>query len=110
MEGRTRSGGRWPSMNVLMLTITFSPMSMRPSIVAEPICGSSVTLPALARRDELRADRRLVLEHVEAGAGDVRRPRSFASARVLVDHLAARGVDDDRRPGEISFSRRAESR
>ena len=30
-----------------MLMITFSPISTRPSIVAEPICGSSVTLPAL---------------------------------------------------------------
>ena len=34
-----RSGGRWPSMNILTLTITLSPMSMRPSVVAEPICG-----------------------------------------------------------------------
>ena len=49
---------------------------------------------AVARElDQLRVDRRLVLEHVEAGAGDVARfdqPRQ----RVLVDHLAARGVDD----------------
>ena len=33
-----------------MLMITFSPISTRPSMVAEPICGSSVTLPALASR------------------------------------------------------------
>ena len=32
-----------------MLTITFSPMSLRPSWVAEPMCGSSVTLPERAR-------------------------------------------------------------
>ena len=31
-----------------MLTITFSPMSMRPSMVAEPICGSSTTFLALS--------------------------------------------------------------
>ena len=30
--------------------ITFSPISTRPSIVAEPICGSSVTFPAFASR------------------------------------------------------------
>ncbi len=31
-----------------MLTMTFSPMSTRPSSVAEPMCGSSTTLPARA--------------------------------------------------------------
>src|SRR5258705_348113 len=40
----TRSGGVWPSAKVLMLTMTFSPMSVRPSIVDELICGSSTTL------------------------------------------------------------------
>ena len=44
IDGMTRSGGRWPSMKVLMLTMTFSPMSMRPSTVAEPMWGSSTTL------------------------------------------------------------------
>ena len=29
MLGRIRSGGRWPSMKVLMLMMTFSPMSVR---------------------------------------------------------------------------------
>src|SRR5262249_27028499 len=48
IDGRTRSGGLCPSRKVLMLTITFSPMSMRPSSVAEPICGSSTTLPRRA--------------------------------------------------------------
>src|SRR5260370_29661052 len=48
IEGSTRSGGRCPSMKVLILIMTFSPMSMRPSIVAEPMCGSSTTLPARA--------------------------------------------------------------
>ena len=39
----TRSGGLWPSRKVLMLMITFSPMSTRPSMVAEPMCGSATT-------------------------------------------------------------------
>ena len=37
MLGSTRSGGRCPSANVRMLMMTFSPMSARPSWVAEPI-------------------------------------------------------------------------
>ena len=41
IDGSTRSGGLWPSMKVRMLTITFSPMSMRPSTVAEPMCGKA---------------------------------------------------------------------
>jgi hypothetical protein len=44
IDGITRSGGRWPSMKVFTLTMTFSPMSMRPSTVAEPMWGSSTTL------------------------------------------------------------------
>lgn len=50
MLGSTRSGGLCASRKVRMLMITFSPISTRPSIVAEPICGSNVTLPALASR------------------------------------------------------------
>jgi len=50
MLGSTRSGGLWLSRKVRMLMITFSPISTRPSMVAEPICGSSVTLPAFASR------------------------------------------------------------
>src|SRR5262249_4466306 len=50
MLGSTRSGGLWLSRKVRILIITFSPISTRPSIVAEPICGSSVTLPARASR------------------------------------------------------------
>src|SRR5258707_1314557 len=34
-------------MKGLMLMMTFSPMSMRPSRVAEPMCGSSTTLSSL---------------------------------------------------------------
>ena len=86
--------------------ITFSPMSMRPSIVAEPMCGSSTTLRGSF--SELRVHRGLVLEHVEAGAGELAR-RQHAGQRVLVDHLAARGVDH-MACGRSSFRRRAESR
>src|SRR5262249_52932290 len=53
IEGSTRSGGLWPSMNVLMLMMTFSPMSIRPSMVAEPMCGSSTTFPERASRTSL---------------------------------------------------------
>jgi hypothetical protein len=64
-------------MKVRMLMITFSPMSMRPSMVAEPICGISTTLPCPGGElEQLGIDRRLVLEHVEAGAGELRRPRA----------------------------------
>ncbi len=44
IDGMTRSGGLCPSMKVFTLTMTFSPMSMRPSTVAEPMWGSSTTL------------------------------------------------------------------
>src|SRR5919108_387086 len=43
IPGCTRSGGAWPSRKVLILMITFSPMSMRPSMVAEPMCGRATT-------------------------------------------------------------------
>src|SRR3982074_2983559 len=84
-----------------MLMITFSPISTRPSMVAEPICGSSVTLPAFASRTpaalpqphQFRVARGLVLEHVEAGAADLAGFDQLGQ-RLLVDHLAARGIDD----------------
>ena len=106
IDGSTRSGGLWPSTKVLMLTMTFSPMSMRPSSVAEPMCGSSTTLPVARELGELRIDRRLVLEHVEAGAGDLA-AADQADQRVLVDHFAARGVDDvGLRPDQLEAARR----
>ena len=43
--------------------------------------------------DELRVDRRLVLEHVEPGAGQPAFPKHL-DQRVLVDDVAARRVDD----------------
>ena len=44
IAGMTLSGGLWPSTKVLMLMITFSPMSIRLSTVADPMCGSNTTL------------------------------------------------------------------
>ena len=72
------------------------------------MCGRSTTLPWRASLSEARVDRRLVLEHVEAGARDLA-GLDHAGERVLVDDLAARRVDDDG-PGFSNFSRRAESR
>src|SRR5262249_30238295 len=43
--------------------------------------------------EQLRVDGRLVLKHVETGTGDLARLQ-HASELVLIDHLAARGVDD----------------
>src|SRR5437763_1117179 len=43
--------------------------------------------------DQFRIDGGLVLEHVEPGAGDVA-GLDQTRQRVLVDHFAARGVDD----------------
>ena len=40
----TRSGGLWPSAKVLMLMMTFSPMSIRPSMWPKTCAGSSTTL------------------------------------------------------------------
>ena len=50
IEGSTLSGGLWPSWKALMLMITLSPISARPSIVAEPRWGSSTTLGIFNRR------------------------------------------------------------
>src|SRR6476619_3533263 len=83
IDGRTRSGGLWPSTQVLMLMMTFSPISTRPSRVAEPICGSRTTRLALSRRG------------LKAGAAELTLLEETGE-RVLVDHLAAGRVDDDR--------------
>ena len=40
----TRSGGEWPSTKLFTLTITFSPIAMRPSSVAEPRARSQRTV------------------------------------------------------------------
>ena len=76
-----------------MLMITFSPMSMRPSIVADPICGRMHHLALGGELDQLRIDRRLVLEDVEAGARELA-VLQHLDQRILVDDVAARRVDD----------------
>ena len=43
IAGTTWSGGRWPSAKVLMLMMTFSPISSLPSSVADAMCGSRTT-------------------------------------------------------------------
>src|SRR5512132_1636685 len=54
---------------------------------------------------QLWVDRWLVLEDVEAGAGDLAVPQ-HPGERGLVDHLAPRGVDDDRiRPHQLEAAR-----
>src|SRR5579872_5960592 len=50
-------------------------------------------LAGLGEPHQFRADRRLVLEYVEASAGDLARLDQLGQ-RFLVDHLAARSVDD----------------
>src|ERR1700750_732600 len=108
MLGSTRSGGLWLSRKVRMLMITFSPISTRPSIVAEPICGSSATLPCLGSPHQLRMDRGPVLVDVESGPADLAGLDQL-DQRVLVDHLAARGVDDvGLFPGQLQSPRRAQ--
>ena len=73
-----------------MLTMTLPPISTRPSMVAELICGSETTLPQF---QQARIDRGFVFEDVEAGAAEFARLQC-ADQSVLVDHLAARRVDD----------------
>ena len=80
------------SRKVRMLIMTFSPISTRPSMVAEPICGSSVTLPVFASRTSFGLSA-LVLVHVKPGAADLAGFDQLGQC-VFVDHLAAGGVDD----------------
>ncbi len=86
----------------LTLMMTFSPMSMRPSRVAEPICGRSVDLASFASLTQLRRDRRLMLEDVKPRTGEFARLEHL-DQRLLVDDLPARRVDEDRaRAADIS--------
>jgi hypothetical protein len=74
-----------------MLMITFSPMSMRPSMVAEPICGSSTPAWASFSSFGLTAGS---CSNTSRPAPAISPASSMPGQRVLVDHLAARGVDD----------------
>ena len=56
-----------------MLMITFSPISTRPSMRGRAHMRQQRHLAGLRQPDQFRVDRRLVLEHVEAGAGDLAR-------------------------------------
>ena len=71
-----------------MLMMTFSPISNRPSTVAEAICGKQGDVLQLA---QLRIDLRLPLEHVQPGPGQFA-GRQHPGQRVLVHHLPAGGV------------------
>ena len=64
-----------------MLSTTIFAISSRTSGTALPRCGVSTTFGILRKR---RVDLRLVLEHVEAGAGDLL-SRQRADQRRLVD-------------------------
>ena len=97
MLGRTRSGGRWPSMKVLMLMMTFSPISTRPSMRRRAHMRQQDDIAGAGKLDQLGIDRRLMLEHVEPGAGNLVR-LDQPGQRILVDDLAARRVDDERPP------------
>ena len=65
-----------------MLMMTFSPMSTRPSSVAEPICGQD-NLASARELDELGVHRRLMLEHIQTRTCDIaeaiKRTRAFSS-------------------------------
>ena len=74
-----------------MLSTTIFAISSRTSTVALPRCGASTTFGILRSAG---VDLGLVLEHVEAGAGDPARPQR-AHERGLVDDRTARGVDEE---------------
>ena len=67
-------------------------MAVRVSMVAEPRCGTSTACPEL---EELGVDLGLILEDVEAGAGDRAVPQRSGERR-LVDDRPARRVDEVR--------------
>jgi len=81
-------------MKVLMLTMTLSSPNCRRGLDRGrcEMQGSSTTLPARASLTVL-GSRRLVLENVETRTGDLF-VLDQARQRVLVDHFAARGVDE----------------
>ena len=76
-----------------MLMMTFSPISIRPSTRGRAHVRQQHHVGQFA---QARVDLVPVLEHVEARARDLARAQ-HPGQRVLVDHLAARGVHDHRR-------------
>jgi hypothetical protein len=75
----------------LMLMITRPPIALRPSTSSSPYAAAARHV----ERAQPRIDGRLVLEYAEAGAGDRACPEQSDQV-LLVDDLAARGVDEDR--------------
>ena len=75
-----------------MLMMTFSPMSIAAFQRGRAHMRQDHHLAGAREPDQLRIDRRLMLEHVEPGAGDLAGFDQLRQ-RILVDHLAARGID-----------------
>jgi molybdopterin/thiamine biosynthesis adenylyltransferase len=84
-------GRRWPSIQVVMLMITFSPMSIRPSMVAEPRCGSRTALGRPSSFGLIFGSN----SKTSRPAPAMRRALQQVGERCFVDDLAARGVDHD---------------
>ena len=102
---RTRSGGLWPSAKVLMLMMTFSPMSMRPSMVADPICGSSTTLSSSRSFGFIAGS----CSNTSSPAPAISRLRSILVS-AFSSTTSPRAVLTTMADGCSSFSRRADSR
>jgi len=88
----TRSGGLWPSIHERMLMMTFSPMSIRPSMVRRAHVRQEHHVGQL---QELGVYRRLVLIDIEAGAGQLaplqhspRAASSMISPRAVFTRMA----------------------
>ena len=76
-----------------MFMMTFSPISIRPSSVADPMCGRRTTFGSSTQpRVEVGA----AFVDVKPGPGQFTGPQG-AGQGVLVDHLTARGVHHHRR-------------
>ena len=76
-----------------MLMMTFSPISMRPSIVAEPVCGSKTTLPVRASLTNFGLTAGSC-SNTSSPAPAISFELDQAGEGVLVNNLAARCVDD----------------
>ena len=85
-----------------MLMITFSPISMRPSTVADPMCGSSTTLGSSRSRGLISWPRSNTSSPAPA-ISPARRPRVSAFSSIT----SPREVFTITALGFISFSRRA---
>ena len=73
-----------------MLMMTFSPISIRPSIVADPMCGSSKNI---IQTLQARVDIVAVFKNIQPRTGQFPRPQHTGQG-VFVDNLAPGRVDD----------------